>query len=136
MRIHFPHVQIRTKILRERNWGADISLSVTDIFAVHIDSVFPFDHPEIMAFLRSEAEIENHFAEEIAKGTISAEYAEKRRLLTPRLLRQRPEDLFSEVKVDSTGGLVIRDGHHRAGIARALGREFHNVVVALKVNFR
>lgn len=134
VRRYFPQIRIRIRLLKYRNWGSDLSLTLTDFFPVPIDSVLPNDHPEIIAFLGTETDVENHLAEQVRNGILTQEVAEKRRLLTPRLLKQDPRDLFSEVRVDEGGRLRICDGHHRAGVARAFGRSVHNVVVTVKVN--
>ena len=131
---YFPEVKTRIRLMRQRNWGQDFSIALTPKFRVPVNDVLPNDHPEIVAFLSGEPAISS-LMNELARRGYSPEYLEARRNLTPKLLRANLSELFSEARILEDGRVEIHDGHHRAGVARALGDGHHNIVLSLKVNF-
>lgn len=133
-RQYFPEVKTKIRLIRNRNWGKDYSIAITPRLSVPIDDVLPSDHPEILAFLSGEPAI-SRLMDELAERGYSPDYLNARRELTPKLLRADLSELYSEASIQEDGRLKIHDGHHRAGVARALGDGYHNVVVSIKVNF-
>ena len=133
-KLYFPHVKTKIRLIRTRNWGQDFSVTISPRIRVLIDDVLPNDHPEIVAFLAGEPAIEKLLKEQAELG-VSAEYLNRRRELTPKLLSADLSELFSEAVIDQSGRIRIHDGHHRAGVARALGDGYHNIIFSTKVNF-
>lgn len=121
-------------MLRYRNWGADISLALTEKFSVQLDLVFPGVHPELEACARGGRVADSYYKNWQTLAGLGDTFITERRQRTEQLLKQSPQDLFSEVQIAASGELKIRDGHHRAGLARLHGLKNHNVVVTVKVD--
>ena len=133
---YHPEIRRRPRLVAHRNWGTDWSLAITPVFRCSIDSVFPGHHPEVEACLAGEQAARKYLESQYIESLgWSREKAENRIQKTMLLLETPPEELFSEVKIlPDSGKFVITDGHHRAGVRRALGFSTHNVMVTIKIH--
>lgn len=132
---YMPKIPTRFAILRYRDWGDGMSLALTPKFQVRLDTIFPQVHPEIQAWAAGEAEKDRFYAAMKESG-FSEEAVRVRRQKTEKLMTVSPKDVFSEVQLDASGNLGIRDGHHRTGLARLHGLVEYSVRITVKVKLR
>jgi hypothetical protein len=129
-----PGVPTKIGVMRQRDWGTVVSIALTPLFSVPIQSVVNEVGPEVGACLAGKETREQFFGLLASQGGWSEERAEERERKTMALLASDPKDFFSEARIEESGRLRISDGHHRAAIALARGLTHYSLVMTVKVH--
>ena len=121
-------------MVRHRNWGTELSITLTGFFSIPIDQLVFVQNAEIVANLTSEEATEAFYRSARAEQGWSEAETIKRRDRTRELIASDPSTFFSEVSITQDGRFRITDGHHRATIALNKGVKNYTILPTVKVH--
>ena len=133
-RKYFPHLRGKYRAMRSRNWGTDLSITLTGFFSLPMERLTFSLNAEVLAHFQSVEASRDFYASARENKDWSQEEAAERRRRTLELLAADPAEFFSEVSLTPEGLFRITDGHHRATIAVMKGRQDLRVIHTVKVH--
>lgn len=120
----FPDARMRLHFV-EDEWGLSKPLCLTDSIQVPMSFLAldgEWQSREIEAFMQGEPKISAFFAElRSALPDRGQSYEHQRRIRTPTLLDADPSEFVILIEISSTLSVLIRDGVHRAVVAKLRG---------------
>lgn len=131
---HHPGLSVRYRFLRYRDWGANVSITLTDFFYIKTRQIIEIPHPEILAHVKGGSALPRYYKSVQSERGYSEEQVHERKKRTELLLSADPASFFSEVALSAKGEFRITDGHHRASIALLKGHQTYRVVHTVKVH--
>jgi len=130
----FPHLKGRYRAMRSRNWGTDLSITLTGFFSLPIEQLSFSLNAEVLAHFRSIEAARDFYESAREDSGWSQREATERQKRTQELLAADPAEFFSEVSLTPEGLFRITDGHHRATIAVMKGHQRLRVIHTVKVH--
>lgn len=132
-RKYFPDLPAKYRVIRYRNWGTELSLTLTGFFKLPVEDLHFTPNAEVLAHFGGEEEIRDFYTEaRESMGWSQGEVSERRRRVE-KLLSSDSSTFFSEVSLSDDGRYRVTDGHHRATIALAQGKSQLSLIHTVKV---